>query len=298
MTAPMADPGGPVRFERRGCAGLLTLDAPPLNVLSARVLDALVSRIHEAALVPQVRALVLASAAENAFAAGADIREMAPMGPGEALGHGSRGQAATLSIEQLPLPVIAAVHGACLGGGCEIALACDFVLASEDARFGQPEILLGVMPGWGGTQRLPRRIGATRARDWILRGRSVTAQEAFEAGFVHAVVPRGDLVSSALTLAEELGARSATALASAKRAVNHALHPEGTAGLAVELDLWHRLFGTADQREGMAAFLEKRRWTPATRELRFPKPEVPSTASAPGAGSPSRGRRSRGKAKT
>jgi len=257
--------GDLVRSERRGGTVVLTLDHPPVNVLSRPVLDRLVERLEEAEADPAARVVVLASAAEKAFAAGADIREMAPMGPEEARRHGGRGQAVTRAIERLPLPVIAAVHGVCLGGGCEIVLACDLVLASEDAKFGQPEINLGVMPGWGGTRRLPRRIGAARARRWILTGESVPARRAESEGLVDRVVPRTELLPSALALADELARKPAVALAAAKYALLRAIDPEIDDGLAYELDLWARLFGTPGQKEGMAAFLEKRSLDPSDR---------------------------------
>ncbi len=247
-----------VRYTRRGPVVVLSIDHPPVNVLSADVLEELQGALARAAADRGARVVVLEGTINRAFAAGADIREMAPMGPEEAHVHGSRGQAVTTAIERLPLPVIAAVHGACVGGGCEIALACDFIVASDDARFGQPEINLGVMPGWGGTRRLPRRIGAARARTWILTGRTVTAQQAHEQGLVHAVVPKTDLRSTAMALAEELATKPATALAAAKFALNRAIDPSNREGLAYELQLWSQLFGTPDQREGMAAFLEKR----------------------------------------
>ncbi len=256
MTA--SAPSSGVRFERRGKVALLTIDHPPVNVLSAAVLDALSSRLDEVEADPEVHAVVLASAAEKAFAAGADIREMAPMGPPEARRHGGRGQAVTRRLELLPLPVVAAVNGVCLGGGCEIALACDFIVASEDAQFGQPEIQLGVMPGWGGTRRLPRRIGAARAREWIYGGKPVTAAVARDEGLVSRVVPRAELLATALALAGELSEKSPIALAAAKYAVLRALDPGVDEGLAYELELWARLFGTEGQRAGMAAFLAKK----------------------------------------
>jgi enoyl-CoA hydratase len=247
-----------VRSERVATTLVLTIDHPPVNVLSRGVLDALTERLDEAERDPAVRAVVLASAAPKAFAAGADIREMAPMGPEEARGHGARGQGVTRRIERLPVPVIAAVHGVCLGGGCEIALACDFVLATPDAQFGQPEINLGVTPGWGGSQRLPRRIGVARARRWILTGRSVTATEAMAAGWIDQVVSREELLPAAMALAGELALKPPLALAAAKYELVRAADPHVDDALAYELDLWARLFGTDDQREGMRAFLEKR----------------------------------------
>jgi enoyl-CoA hydratase/carnithine racemase len=264
----MPEGGAPelVRSELRGPILVLTLDHPPVNVLSRPVLDRLRERLREADRDPNVRAVVLASAAEKAFAAGADIHEMAPMEPSEAHVHGARGQGLTRAIERLPLPVIAAVHGVCLGGGCEIALACDFVIASEDARFGQPEINLGVMPGWGGTRRLPRRIGATRARRWILTGAPVGAREAEAQGFVDRVVPRDELLPTARALGEELATKPPVALAAAKYALLRATDPGIDEGLDFELDLWARLFGTRGQKAGMRAFLEKRTLPPGPRE--------------------------------
>jgi enoyl-CoA hydratase len=254
-----------VHFERRGSTVLLTLDHPPVNVLSRAVLDALSDRLSEAEADPNARTVVLASAAEKAFAAGANIREMASLDREGARVHGGRGQAVTRQVERLPLPVIAAVHGVALGGGCELCLACDFVIASEDAQFGQPEINLGVMPGWGGTRRLPRRIGAARARRWILTGRSVPASEAFAQGLVDRVVPRSELLPTALSLAEEIATKPPLALAAAKYALLHAIDPHIDSGLAYELDLWAHLFGTEGQREGMRAFLEKRAPAPMSR---------------------------------
>lgn len=262
-------PPGPstsvVRWEHRGRTLVLTIDHPPVNVLSREVLDALSTRLEEAEADPEVHVVVLASAAATAFAAGANIREMASMGPTEARVHGARGQGITRQIERLPLPVIAAVHGVCLGGGCEIAIACDFIVASEDALFGQPEIGLGVIPGWGGTRRLPRRIGAARARRWIFTGRPVVASEALAAGLVDRIVPRAELLPSALALAGELAGKSPVALAAAKYALLRSIDPERDAGLDFELDLWARLFGTPGQSEGMRAFLEKRPPAEASR---------------------------------
>ncbi|HTZ61243.1 MAG TPA: enoyl-CoA hydratase/isomerase family protein [Thermoplasmata archaeon] len=254
----MDPPSDVVRSARIDHALVLTIDHPPVNVLSRVVLDALAERLGGAPDDPEVRTVVLASAAEKAFAAGANIREMAPMGPSEAFEHGARGQAITRQIERLPLPVIAAVHGVCYGGGCEIALACDFIVASGDAQFGQPEVNLGIMPGWGGTRRLPRRIGAANARRWILAGRPVGAEAAQALGLVEKVVPRAELLPASLALAEELATKSALALAASKYALLHAIDPDIDRGLAYELDLWSRLFGTDGQKEGMDAFLAKR----------------------------------------
>ena len=266
----------------------MTIDHPPVNVLSAAVLDDLVERLAEVRADATLRVVVLCGATEKAFAAGANIREMAPMGPDQAHGHGGKGQAATVAIEHLPLPVIAAVHGSCLGGGCELALACDFVVASDDAKFGQPEVNLGVMPGWGGTQRLPRRVGATQARYWIYTGRPFSAEEARVQGWVLRVVPKDRLLPEALALAEELAGKSADALAAAKFSVQLAVDRGLSQGLTYELRLWEALFATADQKAGMQAFLEKRPWTPGPRDPSSPIPSIagvpPVPPGAPGSG--------------
>jgi len=262
----MADPPSHdlVQFERKGGTVLLTLNSPPVNVLSRPVLEALRARLSEAEADPEARVVVIASAFEKSFAAGADIREMANLNRQQARVHGGRGQAVTRQIERLPLPVIAAVRGVALGGGCELCLACDFVIASDDAQFGQPEINLGVMPGWGGTRRLPRRIGPARARRWIMTGRAVPASEAAAQGLIDRVVPRAEVIPTALALAEELATKPPVTLAAAKYAILGAIDPAIDLGLAYELDLWSSLFGTEGQREGMRAFLEKRPPPPPT----------------------------------
>lgn len=247
-----------VRLQRNGPVIWIELASPPVNVLSATVLDALAARLDEVERDPEARVVVLASASEKAFAAGANIKEMVGLDPSAAERHATRGQGVADRIEQLSVPVIAAVHGVCLGGGCEIALACDVIVASEDATFGQPEIQLGVMPGWGGTQRLPRRVGAAQARWWILSGRPASAQEAMEQGLVLRVVPRAELRSAAEAMANEIAGKPAAALQAAKRALNVAIDRGITDGLQYEKALWSNLFGTPDQREGMQAFLDKR----------------------------------------
>lgn len=255
-----------VRYSVVGPAALLTLDNPPVNVLSRETLEDLLEALDRAESDGDVRVVVLASAAEKAFAAGANIREMATLDPKGAREHGARGQSVARRIEELSIPVIAAVHGACLGGGCEVVLACDAIVASQDATFGQPEVNLGVMPGWGGTQRLPRRIGAAAARIWIYSGRPFLASEALTLGLVAKVVPREELMPAALLLAKEWAGKPAVALAAAKRAIWMADEAPLDRGLARELRMWADLFATADQKVGMRAFLEKQSWKPAPRK--------------------------------
>lgn len=247
-----------VRLERDGPLAILTLHSPPLNILTADLLHDLSHQLDVASADPKVRALILASGIDKGFAAGASIREMATMDSRAAERHGALGQSVTRQIESCPLPVVVAIHGICLGGGSEIAEACDFVLASEDAVFGQPEVNLGVMPGWGGTQRLPRRVGPQQAKGWVMLGRNVDARSAYEQGLVWKVVPRAELLSEAKRLASELAQKPPLALAAAKYALNDAIDREESRGLTLERRLWSQLFGTPDQREGMTAFLEKR----------------------------------------
>ncbi len=279
MTAE-TPPSSRVLLTRQGSAAIVTLESPPMNLLSSDLLDELLARLRAAETDPAVRTIVLTSGLERTFTAGANIREMAPMGSAEAGRHSKKGQGLTRWIEACPMPVIAAVHGVCVGGGSEIIEACDFVLASEDASFGQPEIKIGVLPGWGGSQHLPRRIGAQRARAWILLGDTMTAEAAREAGLVWKVVPQDRLLPEALGLAERLAERPAAALAAAKAAINDALDRGEARGLAHERRLWSSLFGTADQREGMAAFLEKRPPAFAPRKTTGARKSSPSRGSA------------------
>jgi enoyl-CoA hydratase len=247
-----------VRLERKGPVAVLTLNSPPLNILTADLLRDISRQLAAATADSKVRAILLTSGLEKGFAAGASIREMATMSVREAERHAGYGQSVTLQIEACPLPVVAAVHGICVGGGTEIIAACDFVVSSDDAKFGQPEINLGVMPGFGGTQRLPRRIGPQQARAWVMLGRSIDAQSAYEHGLVWKLVPRTELMPEALRLASELAQKPPVALAAAKYALNDAIDRGESRGLAFERRLWSQLFGTPDQREGMTAFLEKR----------------------------------------
>jgi enoyl-CoA hydratase len=246
-----------VTVERRGPVAILTLNNPPVNILTARLLETLATRVLEMADDPSVRVLVLASAMPG-FSGGADIKSMVRMDRAEASAFSTKGQAVANLLERTPLPVIVAVHGFCMGGGCELSQACDFILASEDAVFGQPEILIGVIPGWGGSRRLTRAVGITKARRWIMTGEKIPAAAALEFGLVDRVVPRAKLLDEAVALGTELARRPAVALAAAKYAVNQAADPSRSLGLEYERELWGLLFETGDQKEGMRAFLEKR----------------------------------------
>lgn len=247
-----------IDLERRGPVAILTLNRPDaLNALSPDMLDALEARLHAADADPGVRAIVLTGAGGKAFCAGADVGHMRTASALEAREFAGRGQAVAATIEGLGTPVVAAVNGFALGGGCEIALACDIRMAAEKARFGQPEVTLGIIPGWGGTQRLARATSVGFAKDLVLTGRMVGAEEALRAGLVTHVHPGEELLDKAVELAGTLAARPGWAVATAKALCNLALG-DLDAPLARELDGFALAFTTPDQREGMDAFFEKR----------------------------------------
>jgi enoyl-CoA hydratase len=236
---------------------LVTLQRPEaLNALSFDLLDALVSALRALDADPAARAVVITGSGSRAFAAGADIRELATQ-TSDSLISGDRFSTWD-AIAAIGLPLIAAVRGFALGGGCELAMACDMIVAAEDASFGQPEILLGVMPGAGGTQRLTRAIGKARAMELILTGRPMSAQEAEAHGLVTRVVPTAATVDAALELAGRIATMPPLAVRAAKAAVLDAQERSLSDGLARERMSFFRLFDTDDQTEGMAAFTEKR----------------------------------------
>ena len=226
-----------------------------LNALNAQVMDALCDALEEVDRDDGIRAIVV-TGNERAFAAGADIGEMATATPMEMLGSNRIGQ--WDRVRKVSKPVIAAVNGWCLGGGCELAMTLDLIVAGEGAKFGQPEINIGVIPGAGGTQRLARAIGKSRAMEMILTGEPMGAAEAHERGLVARVVPDELLEEDALALAAQIASKSPIALRVAKEAVNAAYEMNLTEALAHERRLFYLLFASEDQKEGMAAFMEKR----------------------------------------
>jgi len=246
-----------VLVETQGPVGLVTLNRPDaLNALSLAMMEALVEALEAFDRDPAIRVIVLAGH-EKAFAAGADIGDMAGAGVFEMY---ERNQFARwMRIKQIRKPIIAAVSGYCLGGGCELAMHCDLIVASESSRFGQPEINIGVMPGAGGTQRLTRAIGKFRAMEMVLTGRFITAHEAWQAGLVTRVVSKEQFLSEALRLAHELATKPPLALKLAKESVLKADETSLSEGLEYERKLFYMLFATSDQKEGMKAFLEKRK---------------------------------------
>lgn len=246
-------------FERRDAVGLLTINRPQvLNALNPQTLDELAA--HVAGCVREgVRCVVLTGAGERAFVAGADIAAMAKMSGVEARSFARRGQAVMRSLEDLPIPVIAAVNGFALGGGMELAMACDFIFAADAAKFGQPEINLGIIPGFGGTQRLARRVGAGLARQLIYSGDMIDAAEAMRLGVVNRVLPRAELMTETLRAATDLATKAPIAIQEAKAAINAGADMALEDGCRYEAEAFGVTFGTDDRREGMDAFLNKRK---------------------------------------
>src|SRR5919202_3146524 len=237
---------------------VLTIDRQEkLNSLNPRVIE----EIGEALLgleEDQPRVTILTGAGERAFVAGADIAEMNRMSPLEAKRFAEQGHAATALLDRSTVPTIAAVNGFALGGGCEIALACDIRIAAENALFGFPEVTLGILPGMGGTQRLPRLVGPGIAKEMIFSGRRIKAEEARTFNLVNHVVPEGEALEAAKELAGEIAANGPVAVRHAKAAVNKAQDVDLASGLEYEADQFALLFGTEDAREGMGAFVERR----------------------------------------
>lgn len=243
--------------EVRERVGLVRLNRPEArNALNRQLLQELMDALAVFDADPQVGALVICGD-ERAFAAGADIREMAEASLVEMM---NRDTIALFDRIRLVMkPVIAAVSGYCLGGGCELALSCDMIVASETARFGQPEITIGVIPGAGGTQRLTRTVGKAVAMEMVLNNRMLTAEDALHMGLVNRVVPVEAYLDEAVKLAGEVAARAPVAVRLGKEAVNQAFELSLSEGLYVERRAFYSLFATQDQKEGMRAFLEKRK---------------------------------------
>jgi enoyl-CoA hydratase len=245
-----------VVVETHGRVGVIRLNRPQaLNALSSMLREEVLAAVETFDADPQIGCMVLAGT-EKAFAAGADIKEMADKSYVDVFGADF-----TADYERLTRarkPIIAAVSGVALGGGCELAMMCDIIIAADSARFGQPEIKLGVIPGMGGTQRLTRAVGKAKAMDLILTGRMMDAAEAERCGLVARVVPAASLMEEVMKAAQAIAAMSLPALLSAKEAVNRSFETPLAEGVRFERRVFHALFATADQKEGMAAFVEKR----------------------------------------
>ncbi|NNE17930.1 MAG: enoyl-CoA hydratase/isomerase family protein [Myxococcales bacterium] len=247
-----------VEVTQDGHVSTLTINRPEkLNALSGEVLSDLSAAIQTLAGNDDVWAAVMTGTGK-AFVAGADIAAMKGMSEAEGQEFGALGHGVFSAIEDLHCPVIAAVNGFALGGGCELALACDFIYASSKAKFGQPEVNLGIIPGFGGTQRLPRRVGSALARELIYTGKMIDAQEALRIGLANAVFEPDELLSAATKTAAEIASKGPLAVASAKRLIRDGIALPLPEANRLEQAAFGEAFGTTDQSEGMAAFLEKR----------------------------------------
>jgi enoyl-CoA hydratase len=248
-----------IRIDRDGATALVTIDRRAvLNALNRSTIDELRRAALELKRDEQVRVVILTGAGEKAFVAGADIQELQHLSPTEAETYAIEGQHVFDLVEHLGKPVIAAVNGFALGGGCELAMACTLRVAADTARFGQPEVKLGVTPGFAGTQRLPRLVGKGRALDLLLTGRLVDAQEALAIGLVNRVVPAAALLDEARTLASSLAGLAPLALRAIIEAVNRGAGMSFQEAEFLEASLFGLCFSTSDMREGTRAFLEKR----------------------------------------
>jgi enoyl-CoA hydratase len=253
-----------IEFERRGPVGIVTLNRPQaLNALCDQVTRELTTVLDATEDDDEIRAVVLTGSAK-AFAAGADIKEMQPKGFAEVFLEDFI-TTSWVRPSTVRKPLIAAVAGYALGGGAELAMMCDFIIAADTARFGQPEITIGILPGAGGTQRLTRSVGKSKAMDMVLTGRVIKADEAERIGLVARVVPADDLLSEAVAAAEKIASFSAPATLMAKESVNRAFEVPLSEGLLFERRVFHAAFATEGQSEGMAAFLEKRDATYSNR---------------------------------
>ncbi|MBZ5562131.1 MAG: enoyl-CoA hydratase/isomerase family protein [Acidobacteriia bacterium] len=246
-------------FEKRQGLAYVTVNRPDkLNALNRRVMEELLNCFQAIQKDEEIRIVILTGAGEKAFVAGADINELAVQSPVEGKETSQRGQRVLDLIENLGKPVIAAINGYALGGGCEIAMACTLRIAAENARLGQPEVKLGIIPGYAGTQRLARLVGKGRGLEMILTGDPISAQEAYRIGLVNQVVPQAELLAAAEKLAQKIMANAPLAIRFALEAVNHGLEMSEAEGQFLEATLFGLCCTTADMKEGTRAFLEKR----------------------------------------
>lgn len=252
-----------ILLKKKDHVAIATVNRPKaLNALNSEVLNDLNTLLDEIAADPEIRVLVLTGSGEKAFVAGADIGEMSTLTKAEGEAFGKKGNDVFRKLETLPIPAIAAVNGYALGGGCELAMACDIRLCSDTAVFGQPETGLGITPGFGGTQRLARLVGPGMAKQLIYSARNIKADEALRIGLCNAVYPVEELMPAAEKLAETIAKNAPIAVRACKKAINEGLEMPMDEAVALEEKLFGSCFETADQKEGMQAFLEKRRHDP------------------------------------
>lgn len=246
-----------INYEVEGAVAVLTINRPKaLNALNSAVLDE-INEALDAVDTDAVRALIITGAGEKSFVAGADIAEMSTLTKAEGEAFGKKGNDVFRKIETLPIPVIAAINGFALGGGCEISMACDIRICSENAVFGQPEVGLGITPGFGGTQRLARTIGVGMAKQLIYTGRNIKAAEALRIGLVNAVYPLEELMGAAKKLASIIASNAPIAVRNCKKAINDGLQVDIDEALVIEEKLFGDCFETEDQKYGMAFFLDR-----------------------------------------
>ena len=246
-----------ITYEADGQIGIITINRPKaLNALNSTVLEELDQTLNAVDL-ENIRCLILTGAGEKSFVAGADIGEMSTLTKAEGEAFGKKGNDVFRKLETFPIPVIAAVNGFALGGGCEISMSCDIRICSENAVFGQPEVGLGITPGFGGTQRLARLVGSGKAKEMIYGARNIKADEAYRIGLVNNVYPIEELMPAAKKLASTIARNAPIAVRNCKRAINEGLQVDMDQAIIIEEKLFGDCFESCDQREGMTAFLEK-----------------------------------------
>lgn len=246
-----------ITYEQEGFVGVITINRPKaLNALNSQVLEELDATL-DAIDINETRVLVLTGAGEKSFVAGADIGEMSTLTKAEGEAFGKKGNDVFRKLETFPIPVIAAINGFALGGGCEISMSCDIRICAENAIFGQPEVGLGITPGFGGTQRLARIVGPGMAKQMIYTGRNIKADEALRIGLVNAVYPQEELLDAAKKMASGIAMNAPIAVRACKKAINEGLDVDMDAALVIEEKLFGDCFETEDQRAGMGNFLEK-----------------------------------------
>lgn len=249
-----------ILFEVKEGVGVVTFNRPKaLNALNPKTLEELNDVIDKVAADSAIRVLVLTGAGDKAFVAGADIAEFLKRNPLQAVAFSQQGQEVFFKLEKLPKPVIACVNGFALGGGCELAMSCDFIYASDKARFGQPEVNLGIIPGFGGTQRLPRLIGRAKAKELCMTAEMLDAEQARGLGLVAKVFPADQLLEETMKTAKMLAAKPANALRSIKQVVDRGMDVDLATGCMLEAESFGVCFTTVDAKEGVTAFLEKRK---------------------------------------
>lgn len=245
-------------LEKEEGIGILYINRPEaMNALKEDLLKELGQSMDDIERDEEIQVLIITGAGEKSFAAGADIKEMQPLNAVEGRACGELGQSVFRKVELMKKPVIAAVNGFALGGGCELAMACDIRLASDKARFGQPEVGLGITPGYGGSQRLPRLIGEGRAKELIYTADIISAEEAYRIGLVNHVYPAAELMEEAKKLARKIAAKAPLAVRFSKLAINKGMQVDIDTGMAIEADMFGLCFSTEDQKKGMEAFLKK-----------------------------------------